>query len=278
MTEQLNIAEPDVFEIDLKKFFNALKRGLKWLILTHLVFGIIAIIYVLFIAKPIYTSEAKILLAGSKSTNSSLMGLANQFGFSIPTGSSEITYLSAENFPEVLKSRKLTKSILFSKFKSKEFDKPTPYFDIIFDKSDIAESDSNKLIALGLQHIANDVIGVKQAKNTNIFHILANSPEPNLSSQIASKIILELEMLQSDFSKRELSDQKKFVFGRLQEIEDELFNAETRLETFRERNLQINLAPSLLLRPERLERDIEIQTQIYISLKQQYIFDLINRH
>ena len=75
--------------------------------------------------------------------------------------------------------------------------------------------------------------------------------------------------MQLDFSISELSEQKEFVIGRLQEVQIELYKAEVQLKNFREGNLQISLSPALLLEQERLEREIDIQTGLYISLKQQ---------
>ncbi len=257
-------------EIDLKKVYFALKKGIKWVILTPIVFGLIAVIYVLFIAKPVYTSEAKILLVGSDSGESSLLGLARNFGFSLPSSIYQNEqYLTIETLPEILKSRSLTNSILFSEFTTKKFGEPEALFSIIFEPAKIAESDSSKLIAIGEDYIAKKVLEVKQVKNTSIFALLANSSEANLSAQIASRVIVELQKMQFDFSVSELGEQKEFVIGRLQEVQIELFKAEAQLKNFREGNLQISMSPALLLEQERLEREIDIQTALYISLKQQ---------
>ncbi|MFC1785305.1 Wzz/FepE/Etk N-terminal domain-containing protein [Candidatus Neomarinimicrobiota bacterium] len=258
-------------EIDFNKILLSLKIGVKWLIVTPLVFCAIAIIYVLFIAKPVYTSEAKILLVGNKDNQSSLLGLASQFGFSIPPRSSDgSTYLTIETLPEILKSRSLTNSLLFSEFTTEKASHPEILFNIIFDSLDIADSDSNKLIAEGQDYIAKKVLGTKQINNTAIFSLYVNSPEAKLSAKIAKKVVSELEKMQLEFTRSELSDQKEFFIGRLSEVQVELYNAESRLKNYREKNLQINLSPTLLLEQERLEREIEIQTEIYISLKQQF--------
>lgn len=115
-----------------------------------------------------------------------------------------------------------------------------------------------------------NILAIKQIKNTPMFTLLVKSPEPQLSADISIVVINELEQLQADFTKHELIDQKEFISERLGEIQNELFQAETKLKTFREQNLQISLSPTLLLQQERLHREIEIQTQIYISLKQQF--------
>lgn len=256
-------------EIDLKKIYLSLKKGIKWVIIIPSITSILAIVYVLFIATPVYTSETKLLLVSSGGSQSRLGGLASQFGFSLPSQNDNVNYLSAETLPEILSSRTLAKSILHTTFNSREFDKPTSLLNIITDQKDIDRADSIKIIANSIKHIQN-ILNITQIKNTPMFTLQVDSPEPQLSADISTVVINELEKLQSDFTKYELTHQKEFISERLDEIQNELFQAETKLKTFREQNLQISLSPTLLLHQERLQREIEIQTQIYISLKQQF--------
>lgn len=260
-------------EIELKKIYLSLKKGIKWVIITPTIFVIIAVIYVFFIAKPIYTSETKLLLVtsgGSQSRLSSLAGLAGQFGFSLPSLDDNVNYLSAATLPEILASRTLARSILFTVFNSQEFDKPTSLLNILTDHKEIDSADSNKIIVNAIKHISEDILEIKQIKQTPMFTLQVNSLEPQLSAEISLAVINELEQLRSDFTKLELLDKKEFISERLAEVQNELFQAETKFKIFREQNLQISLSPTLLLQQERLQREIEIQTQIYISLKQQF--------
>ena len=262
--------ENSLIEINHKKIYSALVKGKKWLIIMFLITVIISIIYVLYIAKPIYTSETKLLLINSNSNLSNLSSLAGQFGFSVPSQNENADYLSAETLPEILDSRTLAKSVLFTVFNSREFDKPTSLLNIITNQRDLDNADSNKIIAKSIEHISEKILDIKQIKNTPMFLLLVNSSEPQLSAEIALVVINELEKLQSDFTKHELLNQKEFISERLYEVQNELFQAETKLKKFREQNLQINISPTFLLHQERLQREIEIQTQVYISLKQRF--------
>lgn len=256
-------------EIDLKKIYLSLVKGIKWVIITPLIFVSISIIYVFFIAKPIYTSETTLLLITSGGNQSKLSGLAGQFGFSFPSQNDNVNYLSAETLPEILSSRTLAKSILNTVFDSREFDEPASLLNIFANQKDIASADSNKTIIRAIKYVQN-ILNIRQIKTTPMFLLQVNSSEPQLSAEISSVVINELEKLQSDFTKHELLDKKEFISERLDDVQNELNQAETKLKTFRENNLQINLSPALLLQQERLQREIEIQTQIYISLKQQF--------
>ncbi|NHZ85157.1 MAG: hypothetical protein GWP19_04675 [Planctomycetia bacterium] len=257
-------------EIDLKKVYLSLIKGIKWIIIIPSITVIIAVIYVLFIAKPIYTSETTLLLINSGGNQSRLSGLAGQFGFSLPLQDDNVNYLSAETLPEILSSRTLAKSLLHTDFNSREFNEPTSLLNIITNQKNIDSADSNKIIVNAIKQVSENILEIKRIKNKPMFTLLVNSPEPQLSAEISAVIITELEKLQSDFTKHELLNKKEFILERLDDVQNELNQAETKLKTFREQNLQISLSPTLLLHQERLQREIEIQTQIYISLKQQF--------
>lgn len=269
----------DEIEIDLKKVYFALKKGIKWVILTPAMFGLVAVIYVLFIAKPVYTSEAKILLVGNENDQSSMIGLANQFGISIPSSfRNNNNYLSIETLPEIIKSRSLVTTILLSDFLVNSEAGQKPLIKIIFNESQIAKHDSSELIARGQKYLIDEMLEIRQIKNTALFYLLINSHDPVLSQKIGLKVITELQKLQLDFSFDELIEQKEFIEGRLNVVQNELNESETKLKIFRENNLQINLSPMLLLEQERLEREIEIHTQIYLSMKEQYEEIKINEY
>ncbi len=257
-------------KIDYKKLYSSLVKGIKWLIIMPLITGIISIIYVFFIVKPTYTSETKLWLVNSSSSNqTSLRGLASQFGLSIGSQNNVVDYLSTETLPEILSSRTLCESVLNSVFDYREFDKPISLLNIFTSQQDIVNADTNEIMTRAIRRVRR-ILDIKQIKNTPMFLLRVKSPGPKLSAKISLVVIKNLEKLQSDFTKLELLNKKEFISERLETVQNELFQAETKLKNFREENLQINLSPTLLLQQERLQRDIEVQTQVYISLKQQF--------
>ena len=59
-------------------------------------------------------------------------------------------------------------------------------------------------------------------------------------------------------------------------MKEQLTESEDALKVFRERNRSIVGSPQLQLEIERLMREVEIQTQVYITLQQQYELARIN--
>ena len=63
---------------------------------------------------------------------------------------------------------------------------------------------------------------------------------------------------------------REFIEGRQFEVKEQLAEFEEVLKVFRERNRSIMESSQFQLELERLMRDVEIQTQTYITLQQQY--------
>ena len=61
-----------------------------------------------------------------------------------------------------------------------------------------------------------------------------------------------------------------FIEQRFNEVLKDLQYAEEKIKIFRERNRNIDNSPALLLEQERLMRDLNVKSQIFITLKQEY--------
>jgi uncharacterized protein involved in exopolysaccharide biosynthesis len=103
-----------------------------------------------------------------------------------------------------------------------------------------------------------------------LFTLSITSPEAHLSEQIAYAVIEELDKLQKEFKSQGIIQKKVFIEERIKDVQKELGKTEVILKNFREQNKQIVFSPALLLKQERLERDIQVQTEVFISLKQQF--------
>ena len=83
--------------------------------LLSLIFG--TMYYFLF-TENIYISESKIMSSNtSSSTINQASGIAAQFGINIPKGQTDIKYI----YPELVKSRKIAKTLLQDKFSTSKY-------------------------------------------------------------------------------------------------------------------------------------------------------------
>ena len=65
-----------------------------------------------------------------------------------------------------------------------------------------------------------------------------------------------------------LDETKKFIDQRINTVEKDLAKSELKLKSFNEKNRQVS-SPALQLELDRIEREVEIQKSIYLTLKQQ---------
>ncbi|MFC1785395.1 Wzz/FepE/Etk N-terminal domain-containing protein [Candidatus Neomarinimicrobiota bacterium] len=255
----------------ISDLFLALAKNIKWVIYTPILTVILTVIYLLFIFQPMFTSTATISPTfGSSGSNSNLLSFASSFGISIPSQFENADFLSVEMYPKIVTSRTLAKTILNRKFDSEKFDQKTTLLNILMDPIDYDKSDSNKIISKAVNIISESIIAITSDRQSPLFTLSITSPEADLSEQIAYAVIEELDKLQIEFKSKRIIQKKVFIEERIKDVQEELGETEFMLKNFREQNKQIAYSPALLLKQERLERDIQIQTEVFISLKQQY--------
>ena len=96
-------------------FFYIIKKRIKLIIAITLSSITFTILYVFFIAHPVFVTTAKLLPTGENNSLSNIQGLASQFGLSLPFQSGSNLSFS-DIYPEIVKSRQLTGIVLEKKF------------------------------------------------------------------------------------------------------------------------------------------------------------------
>jgi len=112
---------------------------------------------------------------------------------------------------------------------------------------------------------------------TSIVTMAIETEEPQLSADILNNIIREIEINIRTKRNTNASEQRKWIDARLLEVRDDLSKAENAFKNFREKNRSISSSPQLLLDQERLMREVQINSTMYIELKKQYELAKIER-
>ena len=87
-------------------YLYILKKRIKLIFAITLSCISLAVVYVLFIAHPVYVTSAKLLPTGEDNSLSNIQGFASQFGLSLPFQSgSDLSF--PDIYPEIVKSRQL---------------------------------------------------------------------------------------------------------------------------------------------------------------------------
>jgi uncharacterized protein involved in exopolysaccharide biosynthesis len=105
-------------------------------------------------------------------------------------------------------------------------------------------------------------------KETGLVTVSVTTEDPTLSAQVANRFVDALEQVNSDIRKQTATQNASFVSHELIETRRELSAAEERLAQFKQQNMRI-VSPELELQQGRLERDVQLKSQIFITLANQ---------
>ena len=248
--------------ISLADYLLILAKQIKIILITPSLFCVVAIIYVLYIAEPVYLSTAKII-SSSSSGQSEAVGIAASFGIKLPGGQSEPQWV----YPEIVKSRTLARSMLKRKFDTDKFGLQKPLLQILSGTSHL------KISGKTLEVIAIDaIIGmIELTENikTGVYTLNISTFEPQFSADFCNALIDELDSHQREYNTAKVNETRKFIEARILETEKELKVAEELLKDFRERNRRIENSPSLQLEQQRHQREVSVLTGVFTTLKQQ---------
>lgn len=254
--------------ISLREIIDILKKNWKTVIITPTVTCIISIIYVLFIAQPVYVATAKIIPSMGGGSTSQLRGLAARFGVAIPGGETGTVSLQLI-YPEILQSRTLARALLKHNFDTEEFGPDQPLLKILTYGEEEPEFGPDTLEKIAVKALLG-MIDVSKDRQSSILTLELSASEPQLAADIATVLIEELDRHQQQFKNSRVSEKRQFIEGRIAEVQVNLEKSEEELKQFRDRNRQIQNSPALLLKQERFIREVEVEKGIFITLKQEY--------
>ncbi len=226
----------------------------------------------------LYTSKMKILPLGSGGVGGGAIGLAAQLGFDLGAKQSSELF-SAELYPEILSSRNFMRRLLGLQFiRNSNSTKSEELLEILKNKPKPSNGWHANDIRGGINILLRDVVNVKKPRKSPVISISITTNDSKLSKDIGDSIISQLRLAFFEYKNKKVNDRIFFIKNRLSEIDSNLVEAEETLKNFREKNRSILDSPTLLLNLERLNREVSLQNQIYLSLSSELEIEQINQH
>ena len=271
--EEIQIIKND--EIDLRALFQFLWNARKLILKITAFITFLGILYAL-LATPLYKSTITMYPSGESSSQlSQLQGMASMLGMNM--GGGESTF----HIPDIINSRTLQTKIIYKKWDSNTFNSQVDLITFweINDDSKFSlnplnwfsTSDENmdlKWEAFALEELS-ERISVKEDKTGLIrAHVLMEEPE--LAAQIANYLYSGVVEFTNINHIETAKLNREFIQERQVEVKVILISAENKLKEFRSKNRKVMDSPQLQLELERLMRDVEIQTQVFITLEKEY--------
>ena len=142
-------------------------------------------------------------------------------------------------------------------------------FQILTYENENTENDLSRRENLAINKLLG-MINVSEDIKTSIVTLNVKGSEPKFVAELNQVLIEELDTHQRNYNKAKTTDTKKFIQGRIIDVEKELMAAEEDLKVFRDRNRRIENSPTLKLEQQRLNREVTVLTGVFTTLKQQY--------
>lgn len=210
-----------------------------------------------------YTATASILPTTNSGGASSLLSLAENIpGLDLSSlGSTDKS--PSLLYPEILSSRMIAEEILGHPYIYKDREKWRTqnlyqYFKI--------ENRDKAIKTL------NSIVNFSTDKKTGVLSIDITTTNPQLSAMVANYYLECLDDFNQNQRKTNAGQNRQFIEKRMAEARSQLKEAEENLKVLRQRNMNYynTTDPELAMLNSQLQREVEVKSQVYLTLCQQY--------
>jgi len=255
------------FVVKVRPYILRLWTAKKQFIIFNSIVLVLAILYLIFLAKPYFESTVTILPEyGSKSNLlSQFSGLAELAGVKVgETAPTEI-------YQKLLSSETVIQKVVYRKYLTSEYPDSVnliQYFEID-ETGDTPEQKKRKDFLKIYESLTLNRFSIDVDRMTKTLNITVTMPEGQLSADVANKLAYSLDRYIRTQRKSYATEQSFYLEKRTSQIKDSLASAENALKNFREQNRITSQSPNLLLEQSRLLRNVEIFQTVYIELTKQ---------
>ena len=251
----------------IRDFYKKVVRHYKFILSFCFILTLAINIYYRFFEDRIYVSKSIIFGVSNLGQDNStgLAGIAQQFGIGRSIQNSG-ALSSTAYYPDILKSKALMSNLVDEKIMINKNTKKLLISVILKKEKDTWSEVERKVAASRLLRILN----VKKSKINGLLTVSASTNNPYLSESLLKLYLVEFEKFIRKMRISSNKEKLRYIQNRLTDVSKELIDTEESLKNFREKNRQINDSPGLIMIEERLVRDVDLKTSIYINLKNQF--------
>jgi uncharacterized protein involved in exopolysaccharide biosynthesis len=183
--------------------------------------------------------------------------LARDLGFSVPGVG------VALEVPDIAESRMVRDRLLTRSWSVDSHETPVTLYEL-WGLSGTPEGELRERA----HHILAKRISSK-VEDSGLVRIVVRMERPSLAADIANAVAAEVMSYLREEHTRSATQNREYVDARLADISKRLAIAEDSLMQFREENRRIEESPELQTEEGRLLRDVEVNQQLYIALREQ---------
>ena len=224
------------------------------------------------IIPPVYRAHASFVanssstskLQGAASGSSALGGIISELGGSYGGDPSE----SPNFYVELLSSRELLTRLLQSRFPNPRTEENPRDSATLLTILKIKKADPQRRMELAVKKML-DATHAGLDPKTNLVWFSTDAQWPDLSAQIANRLIDLVSSFNRETRVSRAKSKRTFLQMRHDSARTALRDAEERQRLFYEQNRGFISAPSLKYEEQRIRRDVELASDLYINLDRQ---------
>ncbi len=255
-------------EYSLNDLFDIILKNKSFLAKFSIFCVLVTIIYVL-VVSPLYLSKAKVLTnTGNTNSVGKISSLASQFGVNLGDSQNAGSDFSPEVYIEILNSRKLFDELTSLSFNIKDNDDNSlseiTLFEYLIDKSSDDFKEKDKEYAF--EEFYDSVIKSSKNLDSSSISIEVRTTNKDFSYQLLKSIVSILNKIQLDFKTEKIKSKKEFILKQIESTSQDLEVVEDEWISVQKSNISPK-SPALILKEEKLKREVVILTNVYTNLK-----------
>ncbi|HVG45414.1 MAG TPA: Wzz/FepE/Etk N-terminal domain-containing protein, partial [Longimicrobium sp.] len=250
-------------EVTVLDLANVVLRYRRSIVLVPLLFMAVGVALSLRTPRTYRADGAFILQDGGGNPRSRVSGLAAQFGVQVAGGGTDVPQLYAD----LLLSRRFMTELATTRFDFSDGGRrrvgtPAQLLEV--------DAGSPRATLRSTVKVLKGSVNAEVNPMTGVVGFGVSTPWPALSEQIGKRLLEMVTQFNLSTRQSQAAAERKFTEGRLNEATRELRAAENALQDFMQSNRRFDNAPQLLLRRERLQRDVTEHQAVYAMLSQAY--------
>jgi uncharacterized protein involved in exopolysaccharide biosynthesis len=256
----------DIETYGLPALFAVLFRHRRPLVAAVLLAVVAAVAYWR-LAPPVYRAEtqflpsAKMLGDDDAGRAGALASAALSLGVSVSGGKADPALL----YLDVLKSRSLLEAALLARFRDSNGDSV-----VALDALAIKGRTEAERLAKGERILRRKVMRTTADVRTGLIKLSIAAHDPVVAAGLANFFVTQVDSFNQRVKAGSAGRQVTFIAERLDVVAANLRDAEQVLERFRSANRSLTSSPELRLQEERLQRDVRLNEQLYITLRTEW--------
>lgn len=250
-------------EVSLLDLATTVLRHRRLIVMPPLVLFVLVVGFTLLRPRT-YSAGASFIPQSAASSLSRLAGFAAQLGVAVPGGE---VGASPDFYADFLSSDQLLRALVDGPYTvtingTEERGTLAQFYRIT--ENDPAVAREKAVEAL------RDDFDVTTNVKSGIVSVSVKSRYPALALQVAEQTLTRVNDFNLQSRQTRAAAEREFIEGRLEELSAELRAAEDRLQSFLQQNREFSNSPQLRFQHDRLERAVQLQQQVYLTLAQGY--------